>query len=73
MEFNKNVVRVKGLASYKTSFNPSLCTYENACTGLSVLNLPRSPVFLLFYSHFYFNFTTNSLVFSITNLILNQS
>ena len=32
MEFDATVIQVRDLASYKTRFNPSFSTFENACT-----------------------------------------
>ena len=43
MEFDATFIQVRGLASYKTGFNPPFSRYENACTKsgmiMTVFNL----------------------------------
>ena len=39
MEFDATVIQVRGLASYKTRFNPRFSTLENACTKSGIWQL----------------------------------
>ena len=39
MEFDATVIQVRGLASYKTRFNPPFSTFENACTKSGIWQL----------------------------------
>ena len=39
MEFDATVIQVKGLASYKTRFNPPFSTSKNACTKSGIWQL----------------------------------